>query len=271
MTELQEFLKEMGLGLRGGSKPSAKHYAAVLKQAKGRPDEHLINTVLLRSMPRAEYHPENIGHFGLAHECYAHFTSPIRRYPDLLVHRAIRHLLAGRKAAGFNYSQTDMQEFGEHCSTTERRADEATRDAVDWLKCEYMLDKIGETYAGIISSVTSFGIFVELQDIYVEGLVHVTAMGNDYYQFDPIRHWLMGERSNRIYRLGDEVHVKVVQVNLDERKIDFELVGKGSRNARSSKADHNAGGKSRKKKKTSKKKRAKKRKKTALRKKSRQG
>jgi ribonuclease R len=223
ITELQEFLKEMGLALRGGDKPTAKNYSALLKQVKGRPDEHLINTVLLRSMPRAEYNPDNIGHFGLAHEHYAHFTSPIRRYPDLLVHRAIRHILSGKQAGSFKYNQVAMQELGEHCSTTERRADDATRDAVDWLKCEYMLDKVGETYAGIISSVTSFGIFVELQEIYVEGLVHVTAMGNDYYHFDPTRHWLMGERTNRIYRLGDQLDVRVVQVNLDERKIDFEL------------------------------------------------
>jgi ribonuclease R len=223
VTDLQEFLNELGLGLRGGRKPSAKDYSAVLEMARGRPDEHLINTVLLRSMPRAEYNPDNIGHFGLAHEDYAHFTSPIRRYPDLLVHRAIRHITAGKKAKGFRYSLDDMQGFGEHCSTTERRADDATRDAVDWLKCEFMLDKIGETYAGIITSVTSFGIFVELQDIYVEGLVHVTALGNDYYHYDPMRHRLMGERSNRIFRLGDQVTVKVVQVNLDDRKIDFEL------------------------------------------------
>lgn len=252
VTDLQEFLKEMGLGLRGGSKPSGKNYAAVLKQAKGRPDEHLINTVLLRSMPRAEYSPENIGHFGLALECYAHFTSPIRRYPDLLVHRAIRHILAGRKADSFEYSRAAMLEHGEHCSTTERRADDATRDAVDWLKCEYMLEKIGETYAGIISSVTSFGIFVELQDIYVEGLVHVTAMGNDYYHFDPIRHRLMGERNNKIYRLGDLLDVRVVQVNLDERKIDFELAEQPSqKRAANRPGEKSSKKKGRKKRKTS--------------------
>jgi ribonuclease R len=223
VSDLQEFLNELGLGLRGGNKPTARDYSAVLKMARGRPDEHLINTVLLRSMPRAEYCPDNIGHFGLAHEFYAHFTSPIRRYPDLLVHRAIRHILAGKKAQSFGYSMDGMQTLGEHCSTTERRADDATRDAIDWLKCEYMLDKVGETYSGIITSTTSFGIFVELQDIYVEGLVHVTALGNDYYHFDPTRHWLIGERTNRIFRLGDQLDVKVVRVNLDERKIDFEL------------------------------------------------
>jgi ribonuclease R len=223
VADLQEFLNELGLGLRGGSKPAARDYSAVLGVARGRPDEHLINTVLLRSMPRAEYTPDNIGHFGLAHDDYTHFTSPIRRYPDLLVHRAIRHVLAGKKPKSFHYSLDTMHEFGEHCSATERRADDATRDAVDWLKCEFMLDRVGETYTGIITSTTSFGLFVELQDIYVEGLVHVTALGNDYYHFDPTRHWLMGERTNKIFRLGDPIKVKVVQVNLDDRKIDFEL------------------------------------------------
>ena len=237
VADLQEFLNELGLGLRGGSKPTARDYSAVLKVAHGRPDEHLINTVLLRSMPRAEYSPENIGHFGLAHEHYAHFTSPIRRYPDLLVHRAIRHVLAGKKPKSFPYTVENMQIFGEHCSATERRADEATRDAIDWLKCEYMLDKIGETYSGIITATTSFGIFVELQDIYVEGLVHVTALGNDYYHFDPTRHWLIGERTNQIFRLGDPLNVKVVQVNLDDRKIDFELSEKQKRKASGSKKD----------------------------------
>jgi ribonuclease R len=132
-------------------------------------------------------------------------------------------VLSGKHADSFHYSLIDMQDFGEHCSTTERRADDATRDAIDWLKCEYMLDKVGEVYPGIITGTTSFGIFVELQDIYVEGLVHVTALGNDYYHYDPTRHWLIGERTNRIFRLGDPVTVRVVQVNLDERKIDFEL------------------------------------------------
>jgi ribonuclease R len=226
--EVREFLKELGLSLSRSKNPKAKDYAGLLAKVRGRPDEHLINTVLLRSLPRAEYSPHNIGHFGLAHEKYLHFTSPIRRYPDLLVHRAIRHVLAGGKAEDFAYDNTNMQVFGDQCSVTERRADDATRDAVDWLKCEYMLDKIGETYAGIISSVTSFGIFVELQSIYVEGLVHVTALGNDYYRYDPAKHRLLGDRTNQIYRLGDLITVKVVQVNLDERKIDFELVQKQS-------------------------------------------
>jgi ribonuclease R len=226
--DVREFLKELGLSLSGRERPVARDYASLLEKVRGRPDEHLINTVLLRSLPRAEYSPQNIGHFGLAQEKYLHFTSPIRRYPDLLVHRAIRHVLSGGKAEAFAYDTTRMQTFGEQCSLTERRADDATRDAVDWLKCEYMLDKVGESYAGIISAVTPFGIFVELQAIYVEGLVHVTALGNDYYHYDPARHRLMGERTRQIYRLGDLLTVKVVQVNLDERKIDFELVQKQS-------------------------------------------
>ncbi|MEN8205864.1 MAG: ribonuclease R [Pseudomonadota bacterium] len=258
VTELQEFLNELGLGLRGGRKPSARNYSAVLKMAQGRPDEHLINTVLLRSMPRAEYNPDNIGHFGLAHENYTHFTSPIRRYPDLLVHRALRHILAGKKPKSFAYTVENMQAFGEHCSDTERRADDATRDAVDWLKCEYMLDKVGETYAGIITSTTSFGLFVELQDIYVEGLVHVTALGNDYYHFDPVRHCLTGEHSKRTFRLGDQLKVKVVRVNLDDRKIDFEL---------SEKQQPGAGKKG--KRKSKRKDKGKRKRKTSLRRKSR--
>jgi ribonuclease R len=175
----------------------------------------------------------------LAHEEYLHFTSPIRRYPDLLVHRAIRHVLQGKqnkslvtravqrvtgtKAKGFSYTHQDMVSLGENCSATERRADEATRDAVDWLKCEYMLDKVGEEYPGVITSVTSFGVFVELSDIFVEGLIHVTSLKNDYYHFDPAHHRLLGERTNKMYRLGDPIRVQVARVDLDERKIDFML------------------------------------------------
>jgi ribonuclease R len=221
------------LSLGGGEKPAAADYAKLLAKVQTRPDAHLIQTVMLRSLSQARYSPDNIGHFGLSHEQYLHFTSPIRRYPDLLVHRAIRYRLqteaAKKKAgnsgrrAGFPYTESDMVSLGEHCSVTERRADDATRDAVDWLKCEYMLDKVGEDYEGIVSSVTSFGIFVELKDIYVEGLVHITALHNDYYHFDPAGHRLRGERTGKVYRLGDQIRVKVVRVNLDDRKIDFEL------------------------------------------------
>jgi ribonuclease R len=180
--------------------------------------------VLLRSMNQAVYSPDNHGHFGLAYEAYTHFTSPIRRYPDLLVHRAIRHILSGQPVEEFRYGMEDMLILGEHCSMTERRADDATRDAMDWLKCEYMMDKVGQDFDGIITSVTGFGLFIELSDIYVEGLVHVTGLGDDYFQFDPNHHRMIGERTRKIYRLGDKVRVQVARVDLDERKIDFDMV-----------------------------------------------
>ncbi len=224
LEKLRGFLGELGLGLGGGDKPSPKDYAALLERVRDRPDTHLIQTVLLRSLAQAVYSPDNVGHFGLSLEAYAHFTSPIRRYPDLLVHRAIRHLLRGGKAKDFAYHHKDTVSLGEHCSMTERRADEAVRDAVDWLKCEFMLDKVGDVFEGIVTAVTAFGLFVELQDVFVEGLVHVTALRNDYYHFDPIGHRLHGERSGQVYRLGDALRVRVVRVDLDERKIDFELV-----------------------------------------------
>ncbi len=220
---LREFLRELGLQLRGGDKPKAKHFAELLEQIKDRPDAHLIQTVLLRSMRQAIYTPDNEGHFGLAFDAYTHFTSPIRRYPDLMVHRAIRHLLAGRKVREWSWSHEEMVLLGDHCSMTERRADEATRDAVDWLKCEYMMDRVGDVCDGVISAVTGFGLFVELEQVYVEGLVHITALGNDYFHFDPAKHRLTGEHTRKSYRLGDRIRVRVVRVDLDERKIDFEL------------------------------------------------
>lgn len=220
---LRDFLSEFGLQLQGGEKPEPMHYAALLKEVDPRPDAHLIETVMLRSLQQAVYSPDNIGHFGLAFEHYAHFTSPIRRYPDLLVHRAIKHVLSKQQTSAFKYTHDDMVALGEHSSVTERRADEATRDAVDWLKCEYMMDKVGEDFVGTISSVTSFGLFVELDDIYVEGLIHVTSLDNDYYHFDPSHHRMIGERANKMYRLGDRIHITVASVNLDDRKIDFLL------------------------------------------------
>lgn len=223
LSGLREFLGELGLRLEGSDEPEPKHYSKLLDSIKDRPDFHLIQTVLLRSMSQAVYQPENDGHFGLALEAYAHFTSPIRRFPDLLVHRAIRHLLSKKSVASFRYGKADMESFGEHCSMTSRRADEATMDAVAWLKCEYMMDKIGETFEGTISAVTSFGLFIELDEIYVEGLVHVTGLKNDYYHFDPVKHRLTGERMGKTYRLSDRIRVKVMRVDLDERKIDFEL------------------------------------------------
>ncbi len=220
---LREFLSELGLSLGGGDKPEARDYAKLLGQVGDRPDAHLIQTVMLRSMMQAVYSPDNIGHFGLAFDAYTHFTSPIRRYPDLLVHRAIRHVISGKGVEKFRYSHHDMEQMGEHCSMTERRSDEATRNATDWLKCEYMLDKIGDEFDGTISSVTGFGLFVELDEIYVEGLVHVTNLPNDYYHFDPVKHRMVGERSGQRFRLGDRVRVKVARVDMDERKIDFDM------------------------------------------------
>jgi ribonuclease R len=224
LDDVRDFV--LSLGLRFGKatkKPTAEDYAKLIAQVKPREDFHLIQTVLLRSLSQAVYSPDNQGHFGLSLESYAHFTSPIRRYPDLLVHRAIRHVIRGGKVERYFYRHSDMVNLGEHSSTCERRADDATRDAQTALKCEYMQDKVGESFDGLISSVTGFGIFVELKDIYVEGLVHITSLPKDYYQFEPVQHRLIGERSGRSFRLGDKLRVKVVGVNLDERKIDFEL------------------------------------------------
>jgi len=223
---LKTFLGELGLTMGGEAKPAPLDYMHLVNSIKGRPDAHLIQTVLLRSLSQAVYSPELKGHFGLALEAYAHFTSPIRRYPDLLVHRAIRHCLQGKKADSFYYGVPDMVLLGEHCSANERRADDATRDVVNWLKCEYMMDKIGEEFIGVISAVTSFGFFVELAEIFVEGLVHISNLGEDYFHFDPTSHRLQGERTNTTYRLGDSVKIRVVRVDLDEKKMDFELVKK---------------------------------------------
>jgi ribonuclease R len=220
---LKEFISPLGLILGGGEKPQAKDYSRLLREIKLRPDFPVLQTIMLRSQSQAVYESHNEGHFGLAYDAYTHFTSPIRRYPDLLVHRAIKHILRGNKADSFRYDDDQMSELGLHCSTTERRADDATRDATDWLKCEYMLDKVGETFDGQINTVTGFGLFVELDDIHVEGLVHITALHDDYYQFDSINHKMTGEHSGKVFRLGDKIRVKVEAVSLDERKIDFTI------------------------------------------------
>jgi ribonuclease R len=223
LEDLRAFLGQLGLSLGGGDKPTAIDYSKLLVEVKGRPDAELIQTVLLRSMSQAVYSTENIGHFGLAYSAYTHFTSPIRRYPDLLVHRALKHLVNGGKPHDFEYGVADLQTMAEHCSATSRRADEATRDAMDTLKAEYMHDKVGEEYSGIITSVTSFGLFVMLDDIYVDGLVHITALDRDYFHFDPIGHRLTGDRSGITYRLGDPLKIRVAAVNIEDRKIDFVL------------------------------------------------
>ncbi len=226
LLNLKTFLGELALSLGGGAKPTPLDYMQLMESIKDRPDAHLIQTVLLRSMSQAVYSPELKGHFGLALDAYAHFTSPIRRYPDLLVHRAIRHCLQDKPVESFFYGVPDMVLLGEHCSANERRADDATRDVVSWLKCEYMMDKVGEEFPGIISAVTSFGFFVELAEIYVEGLVHISNLAQDYFHFDPTSHQLKGERTGINYRLGDSVKVRVARVDLDEKKIDFELAEK---------------------------------------------
>ncbi len=223
LSDLRDFLAELGLNLPGGNKPTAKDYGTLLDAVRGRTDFHLIQTVLLRSMQQAMYSSDNVGHFGLAYDAYTHFTSPIRRYPDLIVHRIIKHILAGGTAADLEYSKPELQQVGEHCSGTERRADEATRDVEHWLKCEFMRDKLGEEFDGTITSVQGFGLFVELDGVYVDGLVHITALDNDYYHFDPVGHRLTGERTGQVYRLGDRLRVKVAGVNLEDRKIDFVL------------------------------------------------
>jgi ribonuclease R len=209
--------------LKGGLEPTAKDYAELLEQVKTRADYHVIQTVLLRSMMQAVYTDENVGHFGLAFEAYAHFTSPIRRYPDLMVHRAIRHVLRNGSAKGFAYTDKDLAHMGEHCSLCERRADDASRDSADALKCYFMLDKVGESFQGTISGVNSFGLFVELDEIFITGLIHITALDRDYFIFDPIGHRLTGERSGKVYRLGDRIKVRVAAVNMEDRKIDFVL------------------------------------------------
>ena len=240
LENLRMFLKELDLHLPGGDKPEPADYQYVLKQMAGRPDRILLQTMLIRSLMQAVYSPENLGHFGLGYDAYAHFTSPIRRYPDLLVHRAIRYLVRNKPGAHvkkhpgaadlakktiYPFDLKQMVELGEICSTSERRADAASYSVIDALKCEYMQDRVGDEFIGTVTSVTSFGLFVELNEIYVEGLVHISELSNDYYHFDPVHHSLSGERSQKIYRLGDSVEVKVVRVDLDEKKIDLQMVG----------------------------------------------
>lgn len=238
---LREFLGGLGLDLTGGENPTPADYQTLLQAVADRPDASLIQTMMLRSMSQAIYTPDNQGHFGLHYSAYTHFTSPIRRYPDLLTHRAIRYVIRSglssnvvRRVEGamplsakeiYPYDIGKMVNFGEQTSMTERRADEATRDVVSWLKCEYLLDKVGEEFRGVVVAVTNFGLFVELQGLYVEGLVHVTALQNDYYQFDAARMCLLGERTGVVYGLGDELSVQVAAVKLEERKVDLELLG----------------------------------------------
>ena len=235
---LRLFLGELGLQLGGGDKPSSADYQALLGQVADRPDANVIQMVMLRSLSQAVYSPEEAGHFGLGFASYTHFTSPIRRYPDLIVHRAIKSRIHNPEAtkdlvspkvhdpelAEYPYDYARMEQLGEHCSMTERRADDATRDVMAWLKCEFLRDHVGEEYDGIIGAVVPFGFFVELSDIYIEGLVHVSTLSGDYFHHDAVKHRLIGERTAVSFRLGDEVRVRVVRVDLEDRKIDLELV-----------------------------------------------
>ena len=223
LTKLRDFLKQFGLQLTGGDAPQASDYAKLIEKIKPRPDKQLLQTVMLRSLQQAVYSPDNVGHFGLAYESYTHFTSPIRRYPDLLVHRSIKAVLEGEP-----YKPGNWDELGMHCSATERRADDATRDVEAWLKCFYMQDRVGEIFTGSVSSVVPFGLFVALDEVFVEGLVHISELGKDYFHFDETRHEIAGERTGVRYRLSDRITVQLVRVDLETNKIDFRLMEEGA-------------------------------------------
>jgi ribonuclease R len=224
--ELKRFLATRGLLLETEGEIDPMKLAKLLKQVQGRPDASMLEGMIIRSLAQAVYQPENIGHFGLALGEYAHFTSPIRRYPDLLVHRAIRHVLVKGSPESFEHPPREMEVLGQECSMRERRADEAARDVVAFLKCEFMRDRVGETFPGVVTGVTDFGLFVQLEGLQVDGLVHVATLGRDYYRFEEDRRALVGERSGERYTLGDRLRVRVTRVDPSERKIDFELVDK---------------------------------------------
>ena len=223
LAKLRDFLGEFGLQLGGGEAPKAADYARLLEKIQDRPDLQLLQTVMLRSLRQAVYSPDNAGHFGLAYDAYTHFTSPIRRYPDLLVHRAIKAVLNGERYVPAQ-DNGDWEAIGLHCSMTERRADEADRDVENWLKCYYMQDRIGEEFDGSVSAVVPFGLFVALDDVFVEGLVHISDLGSDYFHYDDAHHSLLGERTGERYRLSDRIRVQLVRVNMEASKIDFRLV-----------------------------------------------
>jgi len=230
---LREFLRLQGLRLEGQDDPQPADYARLAREIKARPDARLLQTLLLRSMQQAIYSPDNAGHFGLAYAAYTHFTSPIRRYPDLLVHRVIKAILARQSyrpafgADGLD-PQADLldhwRRVGDHCSAAERRADDASRDVEAWLKCQFMKGRVGEEFRGVVTGVTSFGLFVTLDSLYVEGLIHVSELGAEYFQHNDIVHELRGERTGRRFRLYDPVSVLVSRVDLDARRIEFRLV-----------------------------------------------
>jgi ribonuclease R len=224
LINLAEFLSSFSITLNPEN-PTPEDYARLIEQIKPLPEFAMIQTVILRSLLQASYSPDTkTGHFGLALKDYAHFTSPIRRYPDLLVHRGIKHWIRQGGNNDFSYDLATMTALGESCSRFERRADDASRDAADWLKCEYLQKRIGQQFHGIVTSVTSFGLFVQLEDLLMDGLLHITALKRDYYHFDPVRHQLVGETTNRTYRLGDRLQVEVARVDMEDRKVDFDLI-----------------------------------------------
>ncbi len=222
--DLRQYLLSLGLKAPHPDHVEPRQFNEILTKVKDRPDSSAISMAMLRSLTHAEYTPDNIGHFGLALDAYAHFTSPIRRYPDLLVHRAIRHIVRGGKAGNYGYDRTRMERLGSICSAHERRAEEATREVEAWLKCEFMEGKVGEVFDGVITGVTNFGVFVQLNEFQIDGLVHVTSLQNDYYRFDAGRMHLEGERSGKRYALGDALTVKVQRVDMDRKRIDFRPV-----------------------------------------------
>jgi ribonuclease R len=241
LTSFLSYLAEVGITHHIGGEVTPQDLTDVISKIQGRPDQELIQTMLLRSMKQAVYAPENIGHFGLSLEAYAHFTSPIRRYPDLVVHRALKAVIDKQQqrknlSGGKAYSVVEVETLGEQCSMAERRADDATRDVSDWLKCEFMLDHVGDSFDGVIASVTNFGFFVRLTEFGIDGLVHITALDSDYYRYDEVKQHLIGERLGTVYRLGDQLEVKVASVNLDERKIDFILANSAPQGQRKGKA-----------------------------------
>jgi ribonuclease R len=227
LSDLRKYLGIHGVDLGGGETPKPGDYNAVLRHIQDLPNFKVLQTMLLRSLKQAMYSPENEGHFGLSYPAYTHFTSPIRRYPDLMVHRAIKAVLKGASDAEGDMkgdSLEALQEMGEHCSLTERIADDATREVSQALKCRFMAGKVGEIYQGFITTVVPFGLFIELKDVYVEGLVHVTQLGQDYFVYDQARQRMVGERTRVIYQLGDTVEVKLVRVDLDANRIDLQLL-----------------------------------------------
>ena len=230
--ELRQYLTSLGLKVPHPEHVNPRQFNALLGQVKGREDASAIAMQMLRSLTHAEYTPTNIGHFGLALETYAHFTSPIRRYPDLLVHRAIRHIVRGGKPGKYRYRKDEMERLGAITSQHERRAEEATRDVEAWLKCQYLQDKVGEQFHGVVTSVTRFGLFVQLTDLMIDGLVHVTSLPNDYYHYDPAQQQLVGERSGQSFGLGEAIEVQVQRVDMETRRIDFRPVWDGYDNER---------------------------------------